>query len=226
MHSITGRPERMPRMMVSIAVGQLLHEPVGAPPAAELHEAVDEEHPGEEAGREPDVERQPRQPGPRPRRRRRRPPSEIITKVATDQPSPARRKFARSRVVSSSGTKRASASVRVTRRFFSCFWRSSISRASSRSSRPDMRLRPTRARRLRCLCLHPQDHGEDEQAEPDRDRDRDDEDRADDDQVDRHPIASSSRVPSPKYSARGMKFGRRCVHSKRPARLPSAFSPS
>ena len=30
MHSITGRPERMPRMMVSMRVGQLLHEAVGA----------------------------------------------------------------------------------------------------------------------------------------------------------------------------------------------------
>ena len=31
-------------------VGELLHEAVGAAAAAELHEAVDEEHPGEEAG--------------------------------------------------------------------------------------------------------------------------------------------------------------------------------
>ena len=47
---MTGRPERMPRMMVSMRVGQLLHEAVGEHAAAELHEAVDEEHAGEEAG--------------------------------------------------------------------------------------------------------------------------------------------------------------------------------
>jgi hypothetical protein len=47
-----------------------------------------------------------------------------------------------------------------------------------------------------------------------------------DNQVERHPIASRSRLPRPKYSARGVKCGRRWLDSKRPDRLPSEFSPS
>ena len=226
MHSITGRPERMPRMMVSMRVGQLLHEAVGLPVAAELHEAVGGEHAEEEPRDQDQHQRLAESERAGEHRRERRATSEIDTKVATDQSSSARRKLARSRAVSSSGMKRASASVSVTMAFFSCFCLRSVSRASSRSIRPDMPPAADPGQPLAVLVLQPQHHGDHEEAQPDRDRDRDEEEREGDDQVARHPIASRSRVPRPKYSARGMKCGRRWLHSKRPEMLPSAFSPS
>ena len=76
--------------------------------------------------------------------------------------------------------------------------------------------------------LHAQHHRQHEEADPDQHADRGDEGGGRQDQVDgqRQFIASSSRLPRPKYSARGMKCGRRWLHSNRPEMLPSAFSPS
>ena len=113
-------------------------------------------------------------------------------------------------------------------RSFSCFCRTRFSRTSSMSSRPDMRLRPTRARRLRCCAASRSTS--DQHEEPDPDQHATEAMKAAAARmrstVSDNPIASSSRLPRPKYSARGMKCGRRWLHSKRPERLPSAFSPS
>ena len=226
MHSITGRPERMPRMMVSIASGSCFMKRLERRPPRNFTKRSTRNMPGEEAGDQPDVERQAREPGHR--RRRSTPPtaSEIITKVATDQPSPARRKLARSRVVSSSGMKLRQRVGHGDEDVLLLLLAQQRHPHVVEVEAAGHALAADARQPLAVLGLHPQHDGDDEEAEPDRDDDRDDEDRADDDQVARHPIASRSRVPRPKYSARGMKCGRRCVHSWRPARVPSEFSPS
>ena len=225
MHSMTGRPERMPRMMVSMRVGELLHELVGAPAAAELHEAVDEEHPGKQAGDDPDVEGQAGGPGlardedaaERERRHHEggdRPVEPGAAEVGAQPRGVEQRDEAGERVG------QGDEEVRLLLLAQEHHPRLVDVEAARHALAPDAR------QPLAVPGLHPQHDGDHEEAQPDRDRDRDDEDRADDDQVCRHPIASRSRVPRPKYSARGVKCGRRCVHSRRPARVPSAFSPS
>ena len=152
--------------------------------------------------------------------------SDAITKMPTVQPRSARRKLARRRVGIEKGNE---AGERVGEPHDEVRF---LLLAEERHARllevqpaghpppPDPGEAPA------VPVLHAQDDGQHEKAQPDRDRDRDDEEPGEDDQVERHPIASSKRVPSPKYSARGMKCGRRLLHSNRPARVPSAFSPS
>ena len=143
----------MPRMMVSMASGSCFMKRFERRPPRNFTKRSTRNMPEKRPGRPADAERPPEQRSRRRRARRRRPARRRRRSPPTSS-SPARRKLARSRVVSSSGMNFASASVSVTRTLVSCFWRSSISRASSRSSRPDMRLRPTRARRLRCrACI-------------------------------------------------------------------------
>ena len=226
MHSITGRPERMPRMMVSSASGSCFMKRLAAGRRGTSRSGRVANIPKKSPGTRQSTSGLPRTSMPASTADGADRRARSITKVATDQSSSARRKLARSRAVSSSGTNFASASVSVT---MSVLLLLLAHERQPRVLHVDPARHPPAAdagEPLAVLVLHPQHHGDHEEAEPDRDRDRDEEEREGDDQVARHPIASRSRVPRPKYSARGMKCGRRWLHSKRPERLPSAFSPS
>ena len=183
-------------------VGQLLHEFVGASAAEELHEAVGEHHAGEQAGHDEEPDRVPGGPGLGAgedgahgkcdqHEGRDRPVEPGAAEVGAQPRGVEQRDEPREHV--GQGDEEV---------LFLLLAQEHEPRVVEVEPAGHA-LAPDPGEALAVLVLHTQHHGENEQAEPDRDRDRDDEDRADDDQVDRHPIASRSRVPRPKYSRAG-----------------------